>query len=104
MECTIDIARTDSTRTISAGNLSVPGKQFNKGHGRRADSHLRALAKAASWRFGGAALTVAIAWVISGEARFAASMGAADVFVKFGCFYLHERVWDRINFGRAQKP
>ena len=66
------------------------------------DSRTRALAKATTWRLLATAITVTCAWLVTGEAAYAASIGALDTFIKFGGYYLHERLWDRARLGRAQ--
>jgi uncharacterized membrane protein len=44
-----------------------------------------------------------VVWVVTGEAKFAAAIGAADAAVKIGLYYLHERAWNRSNFGRKAR-
>jgi uncharacterized membrane protein len=65
------------------------------------ERHSRTMAKAVSWRVGGTLLTVLIAWVVTRRADFAAMMGVADTVVKIFAFYLHERLWLKIKFGRV---
>ena len=65
------------------------------------DHPRRALAKAATWRLVAVAITGSVAWVVTGEVAWAVSIGALDTLLKFGSYYLHERVWDRTDFGRA---
>ncbi|TFG48150.1 MAG: DUF2061 domain-containing protein, partial [Candidatus Brocadiia bacterium] len=31
-------------------------------------------------------------------------IGILDTFVKIGAYYFHERVWDRLNFGKRKPP
>ena len=66
------------------------------------DSRTRALAKATTWRFLATAITATCAWLVTGEAMYAASIGALDTFIKFGSYYLHERLWDRATLDRTQ--
>ena len=68
------------------------------------DSRARALAKATTWRLLATLITAACAWVVTGEAAWAASIGALDSAVKFGSYYLHERFWDRTGFGKVHVP
>lgn len=44
--------------------------------------------------------TVVISYLITGQLRWALSIGFVELFTKVGLYYLHERVWDRISFGR----
>ncbi|GAB4249995.1 MULTISPECIES: DUF2061 domain-containing protein [Deferrisoma] len=60
----------------------------------------RSLAKALSWRLVATVVTTAIVFAATGEAEFAATIGITDTVVKFGAYFLHERLWNRIPFGR----
>ncbi|MFH1732360.1 MAG: DUF2061 domain-containing protein [Planctomycetota bacterium] len=66
------------------------------------DAHHRSIAKATSWRLVAATTTGIIALVVTGEWRFVAAIGLADALLKFGLYYVHERVWDRVGFGRSR--
>ena len=66
------------------------------------ESHLRTIVKALTWRLGGLVMTVAVAWVVTRRADFAASIGLVDTALKIVAYYVHERVWLRIRFGRVQ--
>jgi uncharacterized membrane protein len=66
------------------------------------DSRGRALAKATTWRILATVITATCAWLVTGEAACAASIGVLDTLIKFGGYYLHERLWDRAAFGRAR--
>lgn len=68
------------------------------------ESHRRSIAKAISWRFIAVIITAAVAWVVTGEIRFAVMIGIADSILKIGFFYQHERVWNRIKFGYIKEP
>lgn len=68
------------------------------------ESHLRSMAKAVTWRLGGSAFTALIAWVVTQETGAATTIGLADLVVKIGAFYVHERLWERIPFGRRKPP
>ena len=64
----------------------------------------RTLVKTTTYRLMSIAVTAAAAWVLTREMTSAAAIGALDTVFKFGFYYLHERVWDRFDFGRAQTP
>jgi adenylylsulfate kinase len=64
------------------------------------ESRVRSLAKALSWRVTALAVTVMVVLVITGEVTYAAVVGGADALVKIWVYYLHERVWGRVRFGR----
>ena len=68
------------------------------------DSHLRSIVKALSWRALGSFWTAGLAWLVTGRVGAAVVIGAGDALVKVIVFYAHERLWDRIAFGRAKPP
>ncbi len=63
----------------------------------------RSLLKAVSWRLTGTFDTVVLAWLITGHAGKAFSIGLAEVGTKTVLYYLHERLWNRISVGRVQR-
>jgi uncharacterized membrane protein len=65
-----------------------------------ADSNTRSLAKAISWRVTGTADTFLISWLITGEPLLATGIAATEVATKIFLFWLHERVWNKIKWGR----
>jgi uncharacterized membrane protein len=69
-----------------------------------AESHLRSVVKAVTWRIGGSIFTALIALAVTRQASAATAIGMADLVVKIGAFYVHERIWERISFGRAKPP
>jgi len=68
------------------------------------DAHHRSIAKAISYRIVAALITLIVAWSVTTEIRFAVAIGLADAVIKFGVYYLHERAWNRVGFGRAKPP
>lgn len=60
----------------------------------------RSVAKAVSWRMLGTLDTFLLSWLITGEWRLAAAIGGTEVVTKMILFYLHERVWARVRWGR----
>jgi uncharacterized membrane protein len=68
------------------------------------ESHYRSIVKAITWRAGGTVVTFAVAWILTQRVELAAQIGILDTAVKIGAFYAHERLWNRIRFGKAQPP
>jgi len=64
------------------------------------DFHHRSIVKGISWRIFGTIDTAIIALFITGNYLKAFSIGFAEVFTKIFLFYLHERIWHLISFGR----
>lgn len=59
----------------------------------------RALAKTLGYRLFMLLITVAVAWVIVGDASEAISIGIAANVLKTGTYYLYERAWDHVTWG-----
>jgi len=68
------------------------------------ESHLRSIFKALSWRTSGTVVTFLIAWLILGQVQDAVKIGAFDTLMKIGVFYFHERLWNRLQFGKLKPP
>ncbi len=63
----------------------------------------RSIIKAASWRTIGTFDTMLISFVITGNVKFAVSIGGVELFTKMFLYFLHERLWNKIKFGRVEK-
>ena len=68
------------------------------------DSHYRSIAKALSWRVVATLITVFVALVITRDGTIALEIGLADTLIKLFAFYGHERLWNRLRFGREKSP
>ena len=68
------------------------------------ESHARTILKAVTYRVGGLFLTSAVAWVLTRRMDMAATIGLADTAVKLVAYYLHERIWLKVKFGRQKPP
>lgn len=68
-----------------------------------ADKHYRSMVKAVSWRMTGTADTILISFLITGHAKWAISIGLVELFTKIFLYYVHERIWNKLSFGR-EKP
>lgn len=60
----------------------------------------RSVAKAMTWRALGTLDTFLLSWVITGEWRFALAIGGTEVVTKMILYYLHERAWARVKWGK----
>ncbi|MGZ4963947.1 MAG: DUF2061 domain-containing protein [Limisphaerales bacterium] len=65
------------------------------------ERHWRSVAKAISWRAIGTIDTMVISFIITGKVKLAVSIGCVELFTKIGLFYVHERAWHRIPYGRV---
>jgi uncharacterized membrane protein len=69
------------------------------------DSHVRSLAKSISWRLVGSLDTFMLSLLITGNAKYAVSIASAEAVTKIILYYVHERVWRTIAWGRLDaKP
>jgi uncharacterized membrane protein len=64
------------------------------------DTHSRSFAKALSWRATGTVDTMIISFVVTGSVKLAATIGLTEVVTKSLLYYLHERAWLKIPYGR----
>lgn len=64
------------------------------------DTHSRSFAKALSWRVTGTIDTMIISLVVTGSIKLAAAIGLTEVVTKSLLYYLHERAWLKISYGR----
>jgi uncharacterized membrane protein len=55
--------------------------------------HLISFVKGISWRLIGTIDTIIISYFITGQWKFALSIGTVEVFTKIILFYFHDRVW-----------
>ena len=67
------------------------------------DSSSRSIAKAVSYRILGSTATSVIVYALTGKMGASLVAGAADIVIKIAVYYVHERIWDRISFGRQVK-
>lgn len=64
------------------------------------DSHPRSLAKGVSWRTLGTVDTIVLSFLVTGNVEHSVKIGLTEVITKIFIYYLHERVWDKISWGR----
>lgn len=68
------------------------------------ESNARSIAKAVSYRLLGSASTGFILYVLTHRMTISLVGSALDMVLKIGIYFIHERIWDRINFGRGKPP
>ena len=67
------------------------------------EKHYRSVVKALSWRATGTVDTIIISFLITGQIKMAMSIGFVELFTKIFLYYVHERVWNRLSFGREKE-
>ncbi|MEM9075666.1 MAG: DUF2061 domain-containing protein [Bacteroidota bacterium] len=60
----------------------------------------RSIAKSISWRVVGTLDTVLISWIITGTLSLAFSIGMVELVTKMVLYFFHERIWNRISWGK----
>lgn len=72
------------------------------GWGRKANrtAHFRSLSKGISWRFFGSVDTFLLGWIFSGNPLASVKLSFTEVITKVLLFYVHERIWAGIRWGR----
>lgn len=68
------------------------------------ENNKRSLAKAVSWRITGTVTTFFLSLFITNNAAIAGTIALSEVLTKVGLFYLHERGWNKINWGKINEP
>ena len=59
----------------------------------------RHVMKTFSWRVIGTIDTIVLSWIISGNPFTGLKIGGSEIGTKMILYYLHEKLWYRINFG-----
>lgn len=62
----------------------------------------RSLIKAVSWRLFGSLDTFMLSLLVTGNARYAVSIASGEALTKIVLYYLHERAWRRVAWGRLE--
>jgi uncharacterized membrane protein len=62
----------------------------------------RSIVKSISWRITGSLDTFIVSFIITGKAGVALSISGVEVFTKIILFYFHERIWNKLKFGRKK--
>ncbi|MCB9343088.1 MAG: DUF2061 domain-containing protein [Saprospiraceae bacterium] len=63
----------------------------------------RSALKAITWRIFGTMDTLLISFLITGKFLIALSIGAVELITKTLLYFMHERIWNRINWGKNGK-
>jgi uncharacterized membrane protein len=69
---------------------------------RGAETHARSVLKAVSWRTLGTVDTFAISWLMTGKLQIAGSIAGLEIITKIMWYYLHERAWTIVPWGRRK--
>ena len=64
------------------------------------EAHRRSFSKAVSWRSMASLDTFVVSFVVTGRVGIAGSIAGAELVTKIALYYLHERIWAAIPWGR----
>ncbi len=67
------------------------------------DKPKRSLVKTITWRITGSGATFAISYAISGNFTIAGSIASIQLVANTILYFIHERVWDKVTWGRQQQ-
>ncbi len=67
------------------------------------ESPRRSLAKAVSWRITGSIDTFILSLIVTGDWHIAGTISIIEVFTKIALFYVHDRVWARVRWGKSDQ-
>jgi len=64
------------------------------------ETHLRSFLKGITWRIIATLTTMILVFIFTGNFVLTLSVGSLEIISKLIFYYLHERVWNRIKWGR----
>ena len=67
------------------------------------DSRKRHLAKTVTWRLLATADTVILSWLITGNPLIGLKIGVAEIVTKMFLYYVHERLWFKLNLNNKEE-
>jgi adenylylsulfate kinase len=67
------------------------------------ETHMRSIAKAISWRIVATLTTMLLVFVFTGNLAVSSGVGLTELLSKIFIYYVHERFWNALNFGRNQR-
>jgi uncharacterized membrane protein len=68
------------------------------------DKQCRSLLKTLTWRVIATLTTASLVYLFTGELKLAAEVGVLEVALKLLFYYVHERGWERVTWGKAHTP
>ncbi len=80
--------------------LDQPHSNTNFKKDRVSEKPVRSIVKALSWRIVGTIDTISISWLLTGKLNTALAIGSLELITKMLLYFGHERIWNKINFGR----
>lgn len=63
---------------------------------------VRSLLKAISWRIVATLTTIVLVFVSTGNLVISLGVGFSELIIKIIIYYVHERIWNLVGFGREK--
>lgn len=73
-------------------------------HAKLGESHTRTVIKAISWRVIATLTTITIVYIFTREWVLSLGVGVFEVIAKLTFYYLHERIWHMVGWGKKEHP
>jgi len=67
---------------------------------KKSEQPLRSVIKALSWRLIGTIDTLVVSYILTGELLLASSIASIDFVTKLVLYFVHERIWNTITWGK----
>ncbi len=64
------------------------------------EKRVRSVAKTISWRIVATSTTILLVFLFTRDFVISASVGSLEVLAKIVIYYVHERIWNMLDFGR----
>ena len=66
------------------------------------ETKYRSVLKSITWRFCATATTFTLVWIFTGKLDMAVMVGGLEALIKMVIYFLHERVWLSVQFGKRE--
>ncbi|MFC1807396.1 DUF2061 domain-containing protein [Candidatus Omnitrophota bacterium] len=66
--------------------------------------HARSVIKAVSWRVIATLTTMVLVYLFTKEIKLSLEIGFLALIIKLFFYYMHERIWNNINWGKPKHP
>lgn len=67
------------------------------------ESRRRSVLKSISWRFWATLTTAVLVYIFTGNIELAAVIGGIEVVIKMILYFVHERAWNNVNYGKKER-
>lgn len=65
-----------------------------------ADSRARSIYKSLTWRLSGSVYTIFAVFILTGNIDHSLAAGGIELIIKMFLYYIHERLWNKIKWGK----